>query len=382
MKKILTSLLLVINLLLAANVAHAAGVFNLASGAHTNLSSGATMNVLAPSGTIQGYSTHPPASGASQTAYYEGLLAVGADEQRTDAWWNVVQATSSNSYEWGDIDSRVYGASALGIKTLLLIDDTPDWAATSTCTAQAGLGECEPINAATVAAYCTAIATHYDGVVSEYEFYNEVNDVTNWNPEPNVADYSQFLTACYNAIKAVDPTITVVSSGTDNNNNPPDHIGPVAWVDGLYANGAKFDVLGFHPYTYPYSPSYDLSTEHASGWYAMTQIRAIMVSNGDSAKQIWATEYGASTCGPGNAYNLNQDAGFTFGSDYMTLAAQQQMAADAIATMKTESWLGKLFWYTYTGSNSDNNSTPEDCFGVTYTSGKPKPVWATLRSTT
>jgi hypothetical protein len=68
----------------------------------------------------------------------------------------------------------------------------------------------------------------------------------------------------------------------------------------LYAAGAKgfFDGVSYHSYTWPQTPSHDSPT---GGWNRMLKARQTMVDNGDGAKKIWVTEFGAPTAGSPNA---------------------------------------------------------------------------------
>lgn len=357
-----------------------ASQISLSSGKSINISNGETITLTNPLGAIQGFSTHPPRSSVcgTDTSYYLKMLAAGANKQRTDIFWNIVQPTSSLSYNWVQWDCMINDALSQGISTVFIIDSTPDWAATSTCTAVSGQGKCAPINSTVVSTFANAVAVHFLGRVYSYEIYNEPNEVGNWNPAPDVADYSRDLNAAYSAIKSVDLTITVVSGGIANVSTPP-NIGSTAWVNGLYTNNANFDVLGFHPYTYPYTAEYDVNIGHIGSWYAMTLARAIMVSNGDSSKQIWATEYGAPTCGPGTSFGVNQ-ASFNFGSDYMTFQAQEQIAKSAVNMLAVEPWVGNFFWYTLNDGASNDSSTPENCFGAYFTNGNLKPVYSPIRA--
>ena len=126
------------------------------------------------------------------------------------------------------------------------------------------------------AALKTALAAHTTdvlnalkaaGVTPEWvQVGNETNDGMLW-PEgkasTNMAAYAQFVTAGYDAVKAVFPSAKVivhVSNGWDNS--------LFRWnIGGLVANGAKFDVIGMSLY-----PSYV-----AGGWQvANTQCLANM----------------------------------------------------------------------------------------------------------
>ena len=63
---------------------------------------------------------------------------------------------------------------------------------------------------------------------------------------------------------------------------------------GIYRNGGKayFDVLGSNPYGFAYGPERDPSSVGDSAFRRVEQQRAVMESQGDGDKQIWAIEFG------------------------------------------------------------------------------------------
>ena len=143
----------------------------------------------------------------------------------------------------------------------------------------------------------------------------------------------------------------------------------------MYANGAQFDILSLHPYTYPYSPD---TTNSGNGWADVATIRETMAANGDSAKKIWITELGAPTCGPGNASVVDAQP-FT-SNDYMTEAAQQTILSEVIRDIKSVSYIGAFFVYEIRDDNSNDSSTRENCFGIFHSDDSPKPAFSALKN--
>jgi hypothetical protein len=158
------------------------------------------------------------------------------------------------------------------------------------------------------------------GKVEAYEIGNEPNLDWAWSEEapgtelPNPAEYTAVLKKAYECIKSVDPDAVVVSGALatvgpyDREEDPPAY--PNAWNDlkflqAMYDNGAidHFDAFGSHPYGFFFPPEQD-----PGGWAdnpirghmyvnglafrRAEQQREVMVANGDSSKQIWATEWG------------------------------------------------------------------------------------------
>jgi exo-beta-1,3-glucanase (GH17 family) len=93
-------------------------------------------------------------------------------------------------------------------------------------------------------------------------------------------------------------------------------------------------------------------------WAQMLRIRALMVQNGDAAKPIWVTEFGAPTGGPGGV-------------------SQQQQAAimqNGFNLWKTYSWGGVISWFDYQDKGTDQSSN-KNFFGIVDPNGAHKPSW-------
>jgi hypothetical protein len=89
-----------------------------------------------------------------------------------------------------------------------------------------------------------------------------------------------------------------------------------------------------------------------------------MVANGDGAKQIWETEFGAPT---GTS------------SSSVTEAAQAQMITDAYAKLKGVSWAGPLFVYSYRDNGTDLTNR-EDNFGLLHWDWSQKQSYAAYQA--
>jgi polysaccharide biosynthesis protein PslG len=176
--------------------------------------------------------------------------------------------------------------------------------------------------------------------VHAYEVWNEENNQQSWTPAPNAANYTAMLRAAYPAIKSADPSATVVTGGLSPAVDDGTNIAPTTFLQGIYANGGhgSFDAVGMHPYCNPDMPG---APDSWSAWYQMygtpTNIRGIMVANGDGAKKIWGTEFGAPSSG---TTGLSQ-------------AFQSQTVTRAYQLWSSYSWAGPLFFYQGRDSGSD-----------------------------
>jgi hypothetical protein len=375
MKK-LSTILFALAFFTTVSFVYASGYHSFRSHSQINFRSGSQINSTAPLGTIQGYSTHPSSTCGANATLYKQLLAAGATWQRTDLRWDSIQATSSASYVWTGSDCFVNDATAQGISTVLIIDATPTWAATSSCSSG-----CAPVNAATLATFCTAAATHYNGKVADWEIWNEENDHGNWGPTALASDYRLDLNACSSAIKAVNASDQLIFGGLEPTATSGGNLSITDFVTQAYAAGSiSYDIMGQHPYSYPWGLTKGDSS--SNGWQAMLAVRNTMNANGDSAKQIWITEVGAPTCGTGNPLSLDDNTPGGDTSPYMSLQAQKSLFQQIVAT-STSAWtnIGKIFAYTLIDANSSDHSSNENCFGgAYYTNGQPKPAYEVLRN--
>jgi VCBS repeat-containing protein len=223
---------------------------------------------------------------AQTTAALALLKSDGITTIRMLVPWAGVEP-ASGVYSWTAIDRIVTDANADGMQIDAVVDSTPSWALAG------GVAISGEPNTTDFATFASALATRYAGQISSYEIYNEVNAVTFWTPAPSAAQYTALLQAAYPAIKAADPNAEVIAAGlasvlTFGNLT----IDPVTYLQEMYADGAQgyFDAVAFHPYNY--------NAEFSSGTYSTSPIKeveamyALMVANGDGAKEIWATEYG------------------------------------------------------------------------------------------
>ena len=197
--------------------------------------------------------------------------------------------------------------------------------------------------------------------VKHFEIWNEPNISNFWKPAPDIAHYTRMLIAAYDAMKAVDPSITVMAGAFSPYGGPGDNSGdrinPVDFLAGIYANGGggHFDAVSHHPYDRSNDPGE--STHQANAWYQVygssPSLRSLMVANGDGNKQIWGTEYGNSL-------------------DWVS-----QEVVDRRISMVFRNWfaigdfVGPFMYYSYHG---------HDSFALTRSDWSPRSSWTAFRN--
>ncbi|WGV50731.2 hypothetical protein [Rhodococcus erythropolis] len=104
----------------------------------------------------------------------------------------------------------------------------------------------------------------------------------------------------------------------------------------------------------------------AGGGIVRPSLRGIMNANGDSAKKIWITEFGAPTSGT---------------PDSVSEARQLEIYQAAMADKQTKSWLGPLIFYRLNDYAPYVATTDrESYFGAVRSDGTVKPSGAYVKS--
>jgi len=275
------------------------------------------------------------------------LKSLGLRWAKLQMPWKDVEPNPGD-YRWGPWDSLLQSYSTAGVSIMLSVVKAPDWARPSGD--DRGV-EGPPADYATLASFLTKVLQRYCGQVRAIEVWNEQNLWYEGGGRPIApADYVQMLGAAYQAIKAVDPTITVVSGApTPTGLNDGTHaIDDVIYLQGMYAAGLKHwsDAVGAHPsgynnppdarlgYTDPEEPTYK---NHRSFFFreTMEAYRNVMVAAGDAGKTIWATEFGWATA-------TTPVPGYDYAKDN-TPQEQAQYIVGAYQLGASWGWVGGMF---------------------------------------
>jgi polysaccharide biosynthesis protein PslG len=290
----------------------------------------------------------------------QGIAAVGADRVRIAAAWDFISPAGqpytnlAATGQWGALDNAVNLSVQNGLKPLLCINY--------------GYGAGGDGSTAAYAAVCGAIAARYGPAgtnqVAVYELFNEPNYIQNFNPPIgwSPASFVQYLKAGYSAIKAVHSSSTVIAGGTIPAPSITfSGVDPVTWYTGIYAaNGGSsaglFDAAGFHWYGTDAGVAPTPSEYH---WGFLTNLRALMVTNGDTAKKIWITEMGIEY--PGDAPSLT------------LAAAWLQIMVNFILS---QGYFGPFLVYNFRGVTSDTVQSDNDLGLVDFNYDPRQPYYA------
>ncbi|HEX4489884.1 MAG TPA: cellulase family glycosylhydrolase [Acidimicrobiia bacterium] len=260
------------------------------------------------------------------------MKAAGADWVRADIPWGLVEHNSASDANWLLIDRIVNMVQAEGMKLEAIIGAPPLWAydnppPVADCTTQA------EFDVFAYANFAAEVAQRYGSArVPVIELENAPNlpgPHSDWHTA-NACAYTRLMQASYTAIKNVDPNITVLTGGLGAQNNSRGGISGDAFLAQMYQYGAQgsFDAVSWHPYSYPCFPS--MSCKKPRPWYRTDTVRQLMIDNGDSAKLIWSTEYGAPTKGAPDDGHVDQNN-------------QAAMMVNAMQTWMALPYAGPLF---------------------------------------
>lgn len=159
-----------------------------------------------------------------------------------------------------------------------------------------------------IGALYAKLVEQYGDVIEAVECGNENNHTGFWGTNISASRYVAKAAACYAAIKAVDPTMTVIAGNTT-----PSTVAGVTkwdtWLSAAYAAGLKdvSDAISIHPYpTAMHSGADSANATFADGFTGhIYKALELMDANGDTAKNLWLTEFGVPTNGSNTPLTLN-----------------------------------------------------------------------------
>jgi hypothetical protein len=214
--------------------------------------------------------------------------------------WDDIEGAGKGQYDWSIPDRIVEQAEQHGLKLLVRVDREPEWAGPP------------PHNAQHFVDFLSALANRYRGRIHAIQVWNEPNLAREWgNRPPNAREYAEMLRQSYQAIKAGDPNMIVVTAGMAPTGTCCDIAVP---DDQFYRqmyqamNGNSdgyFDMLGVHGAGFAappeISPDETAANEAQYGgerffaFRRIEEIRRIMEQNGDADKRVVVLEFGWTT---------------------------------------------------------------------------------------
>ncbi|MCB9423224.1 MAG: hypothetical protein H6667_25735 [Ardenticatenaceae bacterium] len=216
--------------------------------------------------------------------------------------WREIEGIKKGERDWYRPNLIVGMVEDAGLNLVVRLDRQPFWTEADPLDLH---DNAPPSNLQDFGDFCGAVAERYNGRIAAYQVWNEPNLSREWgNQPPDPAEYTELLKVCYQAIKAADPNAIVISAGlAPTGTNDATAMPDADFLQGMYTAGASpyFDVLGLHAPGYKAPPELDpaeaaATPDYGGGrWFAFRHVedmRAIMVANGDGAKQVAILEMG------------------------------------------------------------------------------------------
>ena len=275
-------------------------------------------------------------------------------------------------YDWAWLNDAVAQCEKHGLKIVMRVDRPPAWA-------NGGGGTTAPPTDPTyLRNFMTALVSHFGHRVWAYVIWNEPNLAAEWGGQaPDAAQYVSLLQAAYEGAKAVDPAVTIVSAGLA----PTNDISPVAVDDRIYLQemynagvADYFDILGANPMGFASSPD-DTSDPNHFYFSRVTELRDIMVANGDGDKQVWALEFGW-------LHDTDVDLG-----DFNWMKVSPQEQADYLVrayrkALEEWPWMGVMFVWNLDFSAHYPDTSHQYWFSIINEDYTPRPAYLALKEMT
>ncbi|MFZ5916836.1 MAG: hypothetical protein ACOYZ7_07890 [Chloroflexota bacterium] len=193
---------------------------------------------------------------------------------------------------WGKYDDLVELCARYGLQIIARLDHPPDWSRQDN-----SLSNAPPDNLADYADFVYGFVKHYQGRVRYIQIWNEPNIFPEWGRQTvDAAAYVEMLKVAYQAAKAADPNIYVLSAPlapTLEDFPARLNLSDLIFLDEMYQAGAAeyFDILSANAFGFDLPPE-DPPAEDKLNFQRVRLQRAIMERYGDSDKAIWINEYG------------------------------------------------------------------------------------------
>lgn len=283
--------------------------------------------------------------------------ALHAKVVRTEVPWSNIEPLAPGQYAPGPLafmDRLVADAAGVGIQIVMTVDHTPCWASSAPASL---LRVCQPNETskaetwppkepAQYANFVAFLAQRYGSKLAAIEVWNEPDQANEFyfaGPE-KPKRYAAILRAAYPAIKAVDPSLTVLGGSLVGSNG--------LFLRALYAAGIKgfYDGLSVHFYNLTLG--------------SLRSIHEVQVANGDKTP-LWLNEFGWTSCLPKRKTEQQQAC--------VTPQLQALNLTDTFRALAHTPWMAAEIVYKLQGF-------PAEDFGVLNASGQRKPSFAALSS--
>jgi polysaccharide biosynthesis protein PslG len=280
---------------------------------------------------------------------------------------------------WAKYDRIVELAEKYGIRIQARLSNPPAWSQ------EPGVhDQTPPLDFQDYINFAVTTAERYRGRVRYFQIWNEPNIFPEWGTNPdgspravNPEQYTELLCRTYEALKAVDPEIVVISGALAPTSelwgmNLTDFV----FLQRMYDAGAEecFDVLSMQGYGLNSGPTDRRMRPVVVNVGRNQYIRDIMVKNGDPEKSIWISEAAWNPV-PDSPEISNR---LTFGQVTLEQAAQY-MPLYYQRAREEWPWIGVINYWYFTQPSDVNKGASWYYFRMAEPDYSPeKPFYTTL----
>jgi hypothetical protein len=191
---------------------------------------------------------------------------------------------------WDKYDHIVDTVEAGGLNMMVRLSNPPDWTHADPNSGDKG----PPDNLEDYINYAVAVAERYQGRITHYQIWNEPNIFPEWgNRDVNAIDYTEMLCRTYDALKAVDEDIVVVSGAiAPTVSMSYRDLNDFIYLEQMFAAGAAdcFDVMSMQGYGLNSGPTDRRLRPTTINFNRVLYIRDLLVQHGHPEKAIWISE--------------------------------------------------------------------------------------------
>jgi polysaccharide biosynthesis protein PslG len=278
---------------------------------------------------------------------------------------------------WAKYDMIVDLAEQYGLEIQARLSNPPDWTH-----ADLEIGDkAPPDDLQDFVNFAVTMAERYRGRIRYYQIWNEPNIFPEWgNQDVNPEAYTEMLCRTYDALKAVDPDIVVISGALAGTIAlTPRDLNDFIFLQRMYdaGAGACFDILSAQGYGLNSGPTDQRMRPTTVTFARHVYIRDLMVANGDASKPIWISE---AAWNPIDEPSVPQDIPLLdqYGrvtqaqaARYMTLAYQR--------AHEDWPWIGVInYWFFKRASDAEANQ-PSYYFRMVEPDFTPLPIYDAMR---
>lgn len=353
---------------------------------------------------LMGIQIHPHIDSRQIDTVIDLTRELGVDWVKFQFNWSLLESSRGRHTElFYMLTSYVKRFHNQGFRVMISVAKAPGWARRP---AADGVlhDDAPPDNPQDLANFLSALLNHLgrdfagQPYVSAIEVWNEANLQREWYGHPLTgAEYMRYFAPAYDAIRAYDPSIVVITAGPAPTGNSHWSADDRQWLRELYSAGlARYggDVaVGIHPYGWANPPDTRCCLNSGRGWdeypqfYFLNTIedyRAIMDLVGHGAASLWVTEFGWATFdglrGAGGG-QPGVPAGLAYYS-YLDQAAQASYTVRAFQIAQSLPYMGPMILWNLNFATLDgavDRGDPMSGYGLLDSYWQPRPVYQYLK---